>query len=198
LRSEVGGRLDPVVRSVISKLQNVTGVIACRLLQKEQLRELIEIETASNRGVGFPGLEIINEGIAEVSQREYVVAIAHSSQLRHPPGPIVVICRGDRIVGEEVWEQQPPRPAADELDAVVLGRSLRLYRTYLDHSKESPLKVVYRALRFPELETIDAVRDIASVTVNAQTHLSLSKALSWNAKDPAIGTVLIGFNKSNR
>jgi hypothetical protein len=187
---------DPVVGRVIHRLLVIRGVVACHGLTRQRLRMLIHTETMSNRHLRLPGLEIVNEGIREVSSRKYAVAIAHAPQLRHPPGPILVICNGKQIVGEEVWKPRSNKGPPEDSNVIFLGRGLKLYRDGLKGSRGRPLKVFYRALRFPELETVRGVRDVVSVTVNTLTHMHLSRIIGWDANNPNLGTVLIGFNET--
>ena len=185
---------NAVVRRVVSRLQNIHGVVACHSLTRQQMKELIETEAKSNLRLGLPGLEIVNEGIKVVAKRQHIVAIAHSPNLRHPPGPILVVYNGGEVVGEELWNEQRSE-ATDDSNTILLGRGLKLYRNHLTRLR-GPLKVFYKPLRFPELETIDGVRDAVSITVNTLTHIRLSQLIGWNPSDPILGTVLIGFNES--
>ena len=185
---------ESVLRRVTSALLDIPGVVACHRLAEQQLRTLIDTEAQSNRNLYLPGLEIVNEGMKDVASRECFVAIAHTSKLRHPPGAILVICCGDDVVGEELWDSQTRTEASSNSNLIFLGRSLKLYRDGLERSREKSLKVCYRALRFPELENIKGVRDVISVTVNPSTHAHLSRLTGWDERDPNLGTVLIGFN----
>ena len=185
---------NSVVGRVLIRLRGTSGVVACRSLTRQQMRELIETEAASNRRLGLPGLEIVNEGINVVAKRRHVVAIAHSPDLRHPPGPILVVYNGDKVVGEELWSEQSGEAIVDS-NTILLGRGLKLYRNRLTRLK-GPLKVFYRPLRFPELDTIKGVRDAVSITVNTLTHIRLSQIIGWDPSDPNLGTVLIGFNEN--
>ena len=135
----------------------------------------------------------MNEGITEVASRQHVIAIAHSPDLRHPPGPILVVSNGDEIVGEELWGDHGNESATGDSNSIILGRGLKLYRNRLTRLR-TPLKVFYRPLRFPELETLIGVRDAVSITVNTLTHVRLSQLIGWDTNDPNLGTVLIGFN----
>ena len=193
--SSVDRECDSIDTRVIRRLQRTPGVVLCRCLTKQQMKVLIDTEAASNRRLGLPGLEIVNEGIRDVADRQHIIAIAHSPDLRHPPGPILVVSSGDEIVGEELWGGQTDDSTTGDSNSIILGRGLKLYRSRLTRLR-TPLKIFYRPLRFPELETLSGVRDAISITVNTLTHIRLSQLIGWDPNDPNLGTVLIGFNES--
>lgn len=186
------------VESVIKRLLSTSGVVACWALPDEDRESLRQLETESNLRLGLPGLDIVNEGIREILGRQHVVVISHSSRLRHPPGPIIVITDGERIVGEEIWEPGRLEELSKDRTAILLGKSLVLYRDELTQARGKPLKLAYRALPFPELEEVPGVKDVVSVTITVPVHSRFSQKAGWNPDDPNLGTVLIGFNESKQ
>jgi hypothetical protein len=143
-------------------------------------------------------MEIVNEGIQDVLSRQHVLVISHSPMLRHPPGPIILILDGEHIVGEEVWEPGRPEQLSEDKSSLLLGKSLVFHREALMQARGKPLKLVYKALPFPELDEVPGIRDIASITITIPVHFKFSKKAGWNPDDPNLGTVLIGFNESDR
>jgi len=186
------------VESVIKRLLSTSGVVACWALPDEDRESLRQLETESNLRLGLPGLDIVNEGIREILGRQHVVVISHSPRLRHPPGPIIVITDGERIVGEEIWEPGRLEELSKDRTAILLGKSLVLYRDELTQARGKPLKLAYRALPFPELEEVPGVKDVVSVTITVPVHSRFSQKAGWNPDDPNLGTVLIGFNESRQ
>lgn len=186
------------VESVIKRLLSTSGVVACWALPDEDRESLRQLETESNLRLGLPGLDIVNEGIREILGRQHVVVISHSPRLRHPPGPIIVITDGERIVGEEIWEPGRLEELSIDRTAILLGKSLVLYRDGLTQARGKPLKLAYRALPFPELEEVPGVKDVVSVTITVPVHSRFSQKAGWNPDDPNLGTVLIGFNESKQ
>jgi len=184
-----------VSECALKRLLRIPGVIDCRAVPHEERVALIQLEDDSNLRLGLPGLEIANEGIKEVLKRQHVVAILHSPALRHPPEPIIVVYDGDRVVGEEVRDTAVLRKLSADSDVILLG-NLAFNRKQLETAKGKPLKLVYKALRFPELEQLEGIRDVASVTIGIPAHLRLAKRFGWNPDDPQLGTVLIGFNET--
>lgn len=186
------------VQSVIKRLNQTPGVEGCWVLPDEERDSLRELETETNRRLGLPGMDIVNEGIKDVLDRQHVVIIHHSPVLRHPPGPIIVICDEERVVGEEIWEPGRAEKLMGDPSVIMLGRSLVFHRDALTRARGKPLKLAYRALPFPELEELPRVRDAVSVTITFPAHYVFARKAGWDEKDPTLGTVLIGFNESKQ
>lgn len=186
------------VESVVKRLLNTPGVVACWVLPDEDRDALRQIENEANRRLGLPGMDIVNEGIGDVLSRQHVVVISHSPGLRHPPGPIIVICDEERVVGEEIWERGQFEKLSKDRNAIFLGKSLVLYRNALMEARGKPLKLAYKALPFPELEELPEIRDVISITITIPVHFRFSQKAGWNPDDPNLGTVLIGFNESKQ
>lgn len=156
----------------------------------------MRLETEANRQLGLPGMRIVNNGIKDVLEREYVIMICHSPDLRHAPEPIIVICDEEQhVVGKEVWERSEVERLSKEPSSIFLGKNLVLLHDALTQAKGKTLTLVYKALRFPELDEIHGIQSVISVTLTFQVHSLLSRRAGWDADDPNLGTVLIGFNK---
>ncbi len=98
---------DSVLESAMLRLKETQGVVSCKLLTHKERDLAMRLESTATVQDQLLGMRITNEGIVDVLSRTHVVLIAHSKELRHPPGPIVVIRDNENIVGEEIW--QPDR-----------------------------------------------------------------------------------------
>lgn len=185
------------VESALKKLMSTPGVVACWVLPDEERDSLRRLEMETNLRLGIPGMEIVNEGIRDILDRQHIILISHSPALRHPPGPIIVICDEERVVGEEIWEPGRLEKLSRDPAAILLGKSLVLYRDALMRARGKPLKLTYKALRFPELEGLAGVKDVVSATITSPVHLRFAEKAGWDPNNPKLGTVLIGFNESN-
>jgi hypothetical protein len=186
------------VEAVVKRLLATPGVVACWVVPDEDRDSLRELESSANSRLGLPGMDIVNEGIREALSRQHVVMISHSPALRHPPGPILVICNGEQIVGEEIWQPGQYERLSKDPTALFLGKSLVLHREALSQARGKPLKLAYKALPFPEIEEIPSVKDVVSITITIPVHSRFSEKAGWNPNDPNLGTVLIGFNESKQ
>jgi len=186
------------VEAVVKRLLDTPGVVACWVVPDEDRDSLRQIETEANLRLGLPGMDLVNEGVKDTLAREHVVMISHSPALRHPPGPIILICDGESVVGEEIWQPGQFEKLSKDPNALFLGKSLVLYRDALTRARGKPLKLAYKALPFPELEEVSGVKDVASITITIPVHFRFSQKAGWNPNDPSLGTVLIGFNVSKQ
>ncbi|WP_455284801.1 hypothetical protein [[Eubacterium] cellulosolvens] len=184
------------VESVIKRLKQTPGLVACWVLPDEERDSLRRLETEANLRLGLQGMEIVNEGIKNVLDRQHVIIIHHSPALRHPPGPIVVILDEERVVGEEIWEPGKAEKLAGDPTVILLGKSLAFNREALMRARGKPLKLAYKALPFPEVEELPGIRDVISVTITFPAHFLVARKAGWDEKDPTLGTVLIGFNEA--
>ena len=186
------------VEAVVERLLRTPGVTSCWIVPDEDRESLRQLENEANSRLGLPGMDIVNEGIKDALARKHVVMISHSPALRHPLGPIILMCDGDSVVGEEVWESGQYETLSKDPNSLFLGKSLVLYRDALAGARGKPLRLVYKALPFPEVEEIPGVKDVVSITITIPVHFRLSQKAGWNPNDPNLGTVLIGFNESEQ
>ena len=182
------------ISETILKLKQTPGVVDCKLLNGEERDLAMQLEESATVQDQLLGMRITNEGIAEVLSRTHVVLIAHSRSLRHPPGPIVVIRDNGNIVGEEVWQSDQLERLTADSNAILLGKSMVLYRDALARARGRRLTLAYRALPFPELDELDSINNVVSVTIGSFTHIRLSQKMGWDFNNPDLGTVLVGFN----
>jgi hypothetical protein len=186
------------VDAVVKRLLATRGVVACWVLPDEDRESLRQLENETNVRLGLPGMDIVNEGIKDALARQHLVIISHSPALRHPPGPIIVICDGEHLVGEEIWGPGQLEKLSKDPSALFLGKSLVLYRDALAQARGKPLKLAYRGLPFPEIEEVPGVKDVVSITITVPVHSRFSEKAGWNPSNPNLGTVLIGFNQSEQ
>lgn len=186
------------VESVIKRLKEIPGIEACWVLPDDERDSLRQLEAETNRRLGLPGMDIVNDGMRDVLDRQHVVIIHHSAALRHPPGPIIVICDEERVVGEEIWEPGRAEKLVGDPSVIMLGKSVVFHRDALTLARGKPLKLAYKALPFPEVEELPGVRDVVSVTITFYAHYVYARKAGWDERDPTLGTVLIGFNESKQ
>lgn len=182
------------IDAAISKLNSISGIVNVRLVGNPEKSMLLRIEEEACAATGFAGLEFVNEGVKLVLEREVVIAINHSSSLRHPSKPLLVITQDDCAVGHEVWEQCQVKRFETDRNAVLLGSSLVLFRDKLRAARGKKLKVVLGPQDFPELETVHGVCDVRSATISRTTDIYIKKMAGWDTTRPDSGTVLVGFN----
>ena len=185
---------DSAVEAAVLRLRETPGIVKCKVLSREERDLAMQLESRTTVQDQLLGMRITNEGISDVLKRTHVVLIAHSKSLRHPPGPIVVIRDDGNIVGEEVWQSDQLEKLSADSNAILLGKSMVLYRDGLAKARGKRLTLTYRALPFPELDELSSVSSVVSVTIGSFTHIQLSQRVGWDFNNPELGTVLVGFN----
>jgi hypothetical protein len=181
---------------VVSRLRSINGVIDVWPVDAAERANILRLEENDTRAL--IGLRIENVGARLALQRELVICINHSSTLRHPPMPILILKADKDVVGQEVWE--PNQVAGFETDpnATFLGKSFVLFKDRLNAAKGKTLGFVFEAQRFPEIENIPGVFDVASATVSPAVDMYIKRRAGWDVSDPDKGTVLIGFSSRGR
>jgi len=185
---------NSAVEAAVHRLKQTPGIVKCRILTDEERGLARQLEASGTVQDQLLGMLITNEGIADVMRRTHVVLIAHTKNLRHPPGPIVVIRDDGNIVGEEVWQSDHLNRLTVDSNAILLGKSMVLYRDALARARGKRLTLTYRALPFPELDEVELISSVVSVTIGSFTHIRLSQHAGWDLNNPDLGTVLVGFN----
>ena len=185
---------DAGLEAALLRLRRTTGIVKCAILTDKERELAKQLEVSGSVQDQLLGMRITNEGIADVLSRIHVVLIAHTKDLRHPPGPIVVIRDNGNIVGEEVWRSEQLSRFSADPNAILLGKSLVLFRDALANARGKLLTLTYRALPFPELDEVDKISSVVSVTIGSLTHVRLSQFVGWDSNNPDLGTVLVGFN----
>lgn len=187
-----GLKINEAIKLTKEVLLNVPGIMDVKLLDKKHLEEILRLETIVEKSM--IGIKCYNEGLREVLKREIVLVIAHLPELRHPPEPIILWKIENEVVGEEVWEEEKIEKLKKDLNIIFLGKNFILYKNKLSRLRKAESILVYPPIRFPELEKIELIKDIVSVTVSTPADIYIKKEMGWNVNDPKIGTVLIGFN----
>lgn len=180
---------------VVSKLRSINGVIDTWHVDTSERAPILRMEESETRT--FVGLPIENLGLRFVLQREFVICIKHSSTLRHPSEPILILMSDKDVVGQEVWESDQVARFEKDPNAIFLGKSFVLFRDRLNGAKGKALRFVFESQRFPEIEDIPGVCDVASATVSPATDLYIKRKAGWDFADLDKGTVLVGFNPSD-
>jgi hypothetical protein len=186
-------RMD-VLAKVLDKIHGINGVVSSWVLPDTERGSLETLEMKSNHSMTLPGLEAVNTGLTEVLKRKHVIVVAHSRALRDPPDPTMLICSEESVLGQLVQDSEQIEQLMTDPNAICLGKGFFLYIDAIQRAKGRPLKLVYPGVRFPELEDVEGIRDIVSVTIGAQGHNHLLQIAGWNTTDSDLATLLVGFN----
>ena len=187
--------LDAVVR----RLRSVEGIIDLWPVQERDKEAILELERNANKNAGLAiGVEIVNLGVDLALRREFVVCGKHSSALRHPPKPILILTTDEEIVGEEVWEPSEIAKLRSSSNIMFLGKGFVLFKDKADCTRGKRLRFEYRPQAFPEVAEIQGVCDVVSATMSPAADIFIKRMAKWETSDLDTGTVLIGFNASRK
>lgn len=189
--------LNPL-NAVVRKLLSIHGVTDVWRVGVAERRTILRLEEKASESAVYAGLMIVNEGARQALQREFVISINHSRNLRHPSKPILVLRADKDIVGHEVWEDDQLTKFQADPNAILLGKGFVLFRDKLENAVGRPMRFVFEPQSFPEIETNQNVYDVVSATVSPTTDLYIKGRAGWDTTDFDKGTVLIGFNSSPR
>lgn len=184
--------------AVVSKLRTTPGIIDVWPVEASERAEILRVEEMANMGTGLAGLTIVNEGAKLALEHEYVVSANHSSSLRHPSKPILVLMADKELVGQEIWEEEQVAGFKTNPNVIFLGKGFVLFRDKLEVTRGKRLTFVLGPQGFPEIEAISGVCDVVSATISTATDMHIKRKAGWDTANPDRGTILIGFNTSKQ
>ena len=186
-----------ILDSVVRTLRSVEGIIDVWRVENPDKKTILELDRNANESSGLAiGVEVVNTGVTSVLQREFVVCANHSSALRHPPSPILILAADGDIIGEEVWEEDKIARFRADPNALFLGRGFVLFKDKVSSIGNRRLRFEYGPQDFPEIEKIQRVCDVVSATISPAADIYVKRKAKWGTADSNTGTVLIGFNSS--
>ena len=190
--------VDPL-DAVVRRLRTVEGIIDVWSVQERDKEAILELERNANKNASLTvGVEIVNLAVDLALQREFVLCGKHSSALRHPPGPILLLTADEEIVGEEIWEPSEIARLRSSSNIMFLGKGFVLFKDKADCTRGKRLRFEYRPQAFPEVEEIQGVCDVVSATMSPAADIYVKRMAKWEISDLDTGTVLIGFNSSRK
>ncbi|MFQ5761993.1 MAG: hypothetical protein ACE5PO_03065 [Candidatus Bathyarchaeia archaeon] len=184
----------PAVAQALEALRAMEGIEDVRVMGEAARVKILELETIHAAGIASTVAEWRNGGVEAVLKRRIVVAAAHNPQLRHPPGPTVLLTADEAILGEEVWGEERIRALKQRPDVLFLGKDFVLYADKVREKAGVKPSFVFPPNPFPELENVTGVRDVISASPSAASDNYIKRQAKWNMNDANLGTVLIGFN----
>jgi hypothetical protein len=183
-----------IIDQVTGALTKIEGIDQVKLIADDLKNQILEIEKSHENHMKTMFADCINQGVRDVLARKIVIAIMHNPQLRHPPGPTVVLSLHDEIIGEEVWEVDTIKAMKKRSDVLFISEDFVIYKEKIRETPSGKPEFLFPGLPFPELDIINGVNDVISASPIASTDVDIRRSMGWNEEDPNLGTVLIGFN----
>lgn len=170
------------------------GILDVGWIAEEDAATISELEKdLHDKGLGGIG-KYCNAGVFEVISRQFICAVLNNNEFRHADKPCLSWMMGDVVIGEEVTDERHLESLKASGKVKVIGRNFVIYYDRIRAAASQPPVFVCRALAFPEVEGVPGVRDVLSASPVGAADLYLKNKFGWDTKDPALGTILIGFN----
>ena len=183
--------INKALERVEKVLKDIKGTLDVKQLSPENRAKILELEETFEEEASSESKRYYNEGIREVLERQEVIVLAHTPEFRHPPAPFVKWRLGGVDVGEEVWDAKSIEELKENKNVLFVGKTFIIYR---DRLKNSPLKdfiVLFPSLPFPELESLNEIKDVVSASPSCPTDIYTKHIMGWDAK---LGLIIIGFD----
>lgn len=198
--------LDAASEEALRLLAGLTGVVAVKRVDREILRQVVQLESRYEQGALVP---LKNLGVRIAWKREVAFALLKDRHFREPPEPTVylveevpskdcldqrcIIVEGVsyRVVGEEVLPSR--KPYREKI--ISLGQSFVIFPERRVNGS-APSYFLVPPLGFPELEAVQeslGIGDVLSISPSAQAESFLRQACGF-PQDPSLATLLVAFN----
>jgi hypothetical protein len=187
-----------VANKIIDFLKRTRGLEAVFRLKKEDRFHLLDVETAAEKKA-FMGLGMCyNSGIRDVLRCSLVFVCITKMDFDWGCGSLMILKKGDDIVGEEVQEQSKIDELKKRADAWFLHKNFVIYKEKIDFPKD----IVDKKCCFETpaltwetpLPDLHEVEDYRFSFPSTPGDLFLKKRY-YEAKDEiGTGTVVFGFN----
>jgi hypothetical protein len=123
-----------------------------------------------------------------------VCVVLNNNDFRHATEPCLSWVVGDVVIGEEVSDQERLESLKRSEGVKVIGKNFVVFSDRVKQTAGQQPTFVFRALAFPEVEGVPGIKDILSASPQGAADLYLKERFGWDAGDPELGTILIGFN----
>jgi hypothetical protein len=182
--------------SVEQALRNTQGILDVGWIDEKDRQTIRQFEEKlQKRGLGGLG-KYCNEGVLKVLGSQMVCVVLNNNDFRHATEPCLSWVVGDVVIGEEVSDPERLETLKRNEGVKVIGRNFVIFADRVKQTAGRQPTFVFRALAFPELEGIPGVEDVISASPHGAADLYLKEKFGWEAGQPELGTILIGFNRA--
>ncbi len=182
---------EAVVEHFLQRVQSIKGIRGAKLIPRECIGRLKELEAQAERNVLMGLAKGYNEGVKLVLSREYIIAALTDPSMEWPEEPTVKLFYDDLLVGEEVRnnERLEQYKAAGEM---ILGTFV-IYRERLQANRgRGNARVVIPHVPLKELEGVEGTRDV--IAGSPSCPLDAYLRTFFDRDEGGLGTLLVGFN----
>lgn len=173
------------------------GVITVKVLSRDEIREILLIETEEEEKIVFGMCKSINKGIREALGMEYTIGLViKSSEFQHPHHPHMVMICGTEVTGELISDEEKIQEMRESTSNFFLWDNFVVYMKKLPRNprERSEMRVVYEPGKPHFLKGLSFIQNSVFGTLSIKGDSYLKKILSISSKDPMIGTCLVGLD----
>lgn len=186
--------MEAFIEKVEEALRNTRGILDVAWVGKVDIKTVDRCEKElQEKGLGGLG-KYCNEGMSDVLSRRFICAVLNNNDFRHASKPCLAWMVGDVVIGEEITDKNYLETLKTSERIKVIGNNFVIYYDRIKGTAAQSPVFVCRALPFPEIEDIPDIRDVLSASPIGSADVFLKNRFGWDTHDPALGTILIGFN----
>ena len=185
------------LETVLRTLRSCKGVLAARLLNDEERRQVLRVEAKAERKLFLETCPTVNQGVREALASEYAVGLViDSDEYEYPHHPHMKLLCGDTIVGEQVKEPTRKAELRRDRSMIFLWDDFAVDRRRLPRNREdrNQLRLVYEACSVAQLQNHACVTRSVYGTPSVEGDGAIKHLLAITRQEPVIGTCIVGFN----
>ena len=173
---------------IISRLEELRGTVYVFPLNGDCREKILGIEHNITAALG---IKVINKGVTECLNRQYVLCIIKKASFRPPPEPTVMLISDDGVVlGEEILPHYKKEFLANVKEETIwLSEEFVMYPNRKGQRSEY---FVMPPVSFPEVEEFGML-DVVSCSPSAPADMMLREMHGYE-DDARLASILIGFN----
>ncbi|MGD0072293.1 MAG: OsmC family protein [Candidatus Bathyarchaeia archaeon] len=186
------------VCSLVKECKGVCSIV--KVLDEEERKKLLELETAEEGNLIQFGASIQNQGMKEVLSRDVVLLVVNDNNFEYKD-PTIILKAGEEVVGEEIFDPAKLNEMKGKPGYLITGKGFVIY-THKFRGKKGlkvqfitlPFSFPYEGLKKGSAE-VKGATDFICGWPSRSVDLYLKKAHNIETQDLKLGTLLFGFNR---
>ncbi len=188
---------DERLERVLRTLQECRGVLAIKLLSKDEKKEILDVEGGIEERIVYGMCKSLNKGLREALKREFTVAmVIQTSEFQYPHHPYMNMVYGDQVIGELVEDEGEVEELRKNPQNFFLWKNFVIYVKKLPRNtkERDMMRVVYLPREPLQLEGVPSVKNSVFGTPSVEGDVVVKRMLKIQSEESVIGTCLVGFD----
>ena len=185
---------------VYKRLSESKGVQVIKLLNSDEKKIILDLETSVEDKIAYGMCRTYNEGIREALNRSYTLAMVIDTEVfEYPHHPLMRMVLEEAIMGEQINDPNKLAILKQDRTNFFLWENFVIYTSRLPKDRESrqKLRIIYQKRGVPQLYGIRCVKDDVFGTLSSEGDKIMKEMISFPSDNIVMGTSLIGFNQDN-